>query len=258
MYATCPKCGHRPAGADLSRESACPACGVVFSKWLKQRLRPGHVPARAPSSAPSERRWRALAAPLLHVAPRVNPILFAGRCLVLVGLLVWSGWFFQTDHRELHAHLPEINESFMHLVDLAFHEAGHVLFRVLGDFMAVLGGSLMQLLVPAAVMIAFVYRHDNAFGGAVALWWLGQSAMDLAPYVYDAPRGRLLLVGGFIGAERPDSHDWSNILGRLQLLDYAHALGTLVNATGMLLMILALVWGACVLRLQHRNLDRRF
>ena len=86
----------------------------------------------------------------------------------------------------------------MHAINLAFHEAGHVIFRVLGNFMMVLGGSLMQLLIPAAVMVAFVFKHDNSFGGAVALWWLGQSAMDLAPYIYDARSGQLLLIGGFI------------------------------------------------------------
>ncbi|MDX1434214.1 MAG: zinc ribbon domain-containing protein [Gammaproteobacteria bacterium] len=259
MYSTCPKCGHRPAGADLARASACPACGVVFSKWLKQRLRPeAPIETDEPALEALDGVLRSLAAPLFHVGANVNPFLFAGRCVTLIALAVWSVWFFQTDHRELYGHLPEINESFMHTVNLAFHEAGHVLFRLLGEFMAVLGGSLMQLLVPAAVLVAFVYRHDNAFGGAVALWWLGQSAMDLAPYIYDAKHGQLLLIGGFIGAERPGAHDWSNILGRLGMLDYSHALGTLMNVFGMVVMVLALVWGAWLLRSQYANLDRRF
>ena len=258
MYATCPKCGHSPPEVDLSREAACPACGVVFRKWMKQRFRPEHPVERArpDEDASHAGRWRELATPLFHVAPNVNPILLGGRCLTLIGLVVWTGWFFQTDHRELHGHLPEINESFMHVVNLAFHEAGHVLFRPFGEFMAVLGGSLMQLLVPIAVTIAFVYRHDNAFGGAVGAWWLGQSALDLAPYIYDAAHGQLLLVGGFIGAERPGAHDWSNILSRLNMLEHGHALGTLVNALGMMLMVLALIWGAYLLRLQYHNLAR--
>lgn len=258
MYATCPKCGHTPAGADLTRESACPACGVIFSKWMKQRFRPETPVERLPAHPPTESLRRELAASLFHVTPNVNPIAFGGRCLTWIGLIVWSGWFFQTSHRELYGHLPEINESFMHLINLAFHEAGHVALIPLGDFMSVLGGSMFQLLVPALVMLAFVFMHENAFGGSVGLWWLGQSAMDLAPYIYDAKHGQLLLIGGFIGAERPGSHDWSNLLGRLRMLDYGHALGNAVNAVGMALMMLALAWGAWVLYLQYRNLDRRF
>lgn len=257
MYSTCPKCGYAPAAGDMAAQGRCPACGIIFAKWMKQRFRPPEselVTAARPSSD-----WAgSLLARLFYVEHHVNPILFVGRCAVLVGLVVWSIWFFQTDHRELYGHLPEINGSIMHAVNLAFHEAGHVLFMVLGNFMMVLGGSLMQLIVPAAVIFAFVFKHDNTFGGAVALWWLGQSAMDLAPYIYDARSGQLLLIGGFIGQERPGAHDWSNLLGRLGMLDYGHALGTVTNFVGISVMVLALAWAAYVLYLQYENLDRRF
>ena len=257
MYSTCPKCGYAPTAGDMAAQGRCPACGIVFAKWMKHRFRPPESGPVAPAR-PSSDRAGALASRLFRVDPHVNPILFGGRCVVLVGLGIWSIWFFQTNHRELYGHLPEINSSIMHAINLAFHEAGHVIFRVLGNFMMVLGGSLMQLLVPAAVMVAFVFKHDNSFGGAVALWWLGQSAMDLAPYIYDARSGQLLLIGGFIGREQPGSHDWTNLLGRLGMLDYGHALGTLTNFLGMFVMVLALAWAGYVLYLQYKNLDRRF
>ena len=224
---------------------------------MKQRFRANDA-APAVSANPGG-DWRGrLLAHLLYVPDHVNPIVLGGRCVTLAALIIWSIWFFQTNHRELYGHLPEINNSIMHNINLAFHEAGHVLFMVLGNFMMVLGGSLMQLMVPAVVIMAFVFKHENAFGGAVALWWLGQSAMDLAPYVYDARSGQLLLIGGFIGRERPGSHDWTNLLGKLGMLDYAHALGTFTNFVGMVVMILALAWGGYLVYLQYRNLDRRF
>lgn len=257
MYGTCPKCGHSPGSGDAAGRDRCPACGLIFEKWMKQRFRPRTPRPVEPARAAGEWRQR-LAANLFHVPDNVNPVLFAGRCATLAGLVVWSMWFFQTDHRELYGHLPEINGSIMHTINLVFHEAGHVLFMFLGDFMAVLGGSLLQLIVPAVIMGAFVFKHENAFGGAVAAWWLGQSAMDLAPYIYDARSGQLLLLGGFIGQERPGAHDWTNILGRLGMLDHAHALGTLTNFAGMVLMVLALTWAGYVLCLQYGNLDRRF
>jgi hypothetical protein len=224
---------------------------------MKQRFRPRTAAPVVRTAAAIEWRGR-LAGHLFHVQPHVNPIVFGGRCVTLVGLVIWSIWFFQTDHRELFGNLPEINGSIMHSINLAFHEAGHLLFMFLGNFMAVLGGSLAQLMMPAAVMVAFVFKHENAFGGAVALWWLGQSTMDLAPYIYDARTGQLLLIGGFIGQERPGAHDWTNLLGRLGMLDYAHALGTFTNFVGMAVMVLALTWAGYLLYLQYRNLDRRF
>lgn len=257
MYSTCPKCGYSNAGGDIAAGERCQACGLVFRKWMKHRYR-SRAAARV-AGVRAQPRWQArLAAHLFRVPDRVNPILFGGRCITLLGLVIWSIWFFQTDHRELFGHLPEINSSIMHGVNLAFHEAGHLLFAILGDFMAVLGGSLMQLIAPAAIMAAFLFKHKNAFGGAVAFWWLGQSAMDLAPYIYDARTGKLMLIGGFIGQERPGAHDWTNLLGRLGMLDYAHALGTFTNFVGMTVMVLALAWAGYVLRLQYRNLDRRF
>ena len=257
MYSTCPKCGHSAAAGDMAQRGQCQACGLIFKKWMKQRFR-SRSPAPAASTEAAIAWPGRLAEHLLHVQSHVNPIVFGGRCVTLVGLVIWSIWFFQTDHRELYGHLPEINNSVMHSVNLAFHEAGHLLFIFLGDFMMVLGGSLMQLIVPATVMVAFVFKHENAFGGAVALWWLGQSAMDLAPYIYDARSGQLLLIGGFIGQERPGAHDWTNLLGRLGMLDYGHALGTFTNFTAMLVMVVALMWAACLLYLQYQNLDGRF
>lgn len=170
-----------------------------------------------------------------------------GRWILLALLAPYVGWL-----------VFDYEYHFIDGVNLAFHEAGHLLFAALGDFMRVLGGSLMQLVVPAAVGAAFVLRHANPFGGAAALWWLGQSAMDLAPYVYDARAQQLLLVGGVLGSERPGYHDWNNLLGRLGLLEADHSLAALVNAAGVALMALACVWGAWLVYLQHQRLDRRF
>jgi hypothetical protein len=63
--------------------------------------------------------------------------------------LFWGLWFIQTDYSQLINGLPEINYSFMHLVDLIFHEAGHVLFIPFDRFMTILGGPLTQLLMHA-------------------------------------------------------------------------------------------------------------
>src|SRR5215467_8039838 len=49
-----------------------------------------------------------------------------------------------------------IGTSVVHLPDLIFHEAGHILFSPFGDFMMTLGGSLMQVMVPIVCAVAFL------------------------------------------------------------------------------------------------------
>ena len=56
--------------------------------------------------------------------------------------------------------------SFIHSVNLVFHEAGHVLFAVFGNqTLTILGGSLNQLLIPLIVLITFIYKRDTAGSG---------------------------------------------------------------------------------------------
>jgi len=46
--------------------------------------------------------------------------------------------------------------AFIHGIDLVFHEAGHVIFGFFGEFLAVLGGSLTQVLMPLIATVAFL------------------------------------------------------------------------------------------------------
>ena len=76
-------------------------------------------------------------------------------------------------------------DSFLHLPDLIFHEAGHVLFAPFGQFMTVLGGSLLQVLIPIIAGVAF-FRQEQPFNVAIMAWWAGQNFVDLAPDIADA------------------------------------------------------------------------
>jgi hypothetical protein len=143
-------------------------------------------------------------------------------------------------------------QSFLHLVNLPFHEAGHILFSPFGRFLGVLGGSLMQLLVPLAVTGAFVWRR-NPFGGAVGLWWLGESFLDLAPYIGDARAGQLPLLGGVTGSEVEDYHDWEVILRQLGWLKHDMTLARLAHVLGAVLILLALLWAGVILLRQLRR-----
>src|SRR5262245_66371920 len=45
MYQKCPKCGHERAPDETGPADVCPACGLIFSKYLKARVAPLAAPA---------------------------------------------------------------------------------------------------------------------------------------------------------------------------------------------------------------------
>jgi hypothetical protein len=124
--------------------------------------------------------------------------------------------------------------AFLHGVNLVFHEAGHVIFGFFGEFIAVLGGSLNQVLIPLIATIAFLRTRQPA-SAAVALFWTGQSVTDVAIYAADGrARALPLLAEGLV-------HDWNYILGRLGLLGSAETVGRLMFAAGVLTMVAAIL-----------------
>jgi len=146
-------------------------------------------------------------------------------------------------------------ESSLHLVNLPFHEAGHVIFRPLGQFMASLGGTLGQLLMPLICFGVLLLKTRDPFGASVALWWFGENFLDIAPYINDAREGDLPLLGGNFGHSSPYGfHDWEYILNEAGLLHMDRALARLSHLTGSLVMLTALGWGGLLI---YRDLGRR-
>lgn len=194
--------------------------------------------------------WQSLIDTLFYVPEQTDLFSFLGRTLVFILLVIWGMYFIVIDIETL-GNTP----TWMHNINLPFHEAGHVIFSPFGRLIHILGGTFGQLLMPLIVMISFViYQQDN-FGGSVGLWWLAQSFMDCAPYINDARAGELMLIGGTTGQETPEIHDWYNILSDLNVLAYDHLLAQLVDSIGILLMCLAFGWGLSLLILQYQRLD---
>ena len=147
-------------------------------------------------------------------------------------------------------------QSLLHLPNLVFHEAGHILLLPFGRFMSVLGGSVFQLVVPLVCAGAFLRQHGNRFAAAVCVWWAGQNLIDLAPYIVDARRLQLPLLGGHTGAE-VEGHDWEYLLTSLGWLHLDETLGRAAHATGSLVMLAAVVWAAALLLRRREISDER-
>ena len=114
---------------------------------------------------------------------------------------------------------------------------------------SVAGGTLMQWVLPVALGAALLWKNRDPFGATFALWLLGVSVMDTAPYLYDALHPQLTLLGGGTGED--GGHDFVFLLDSVRLRHHAQWLGLLLHKLGAALMLLALGWAGWLLLLQH-------
>jgi hypothetical protein len=155
----------------------------------------------------------------------------------------------------LRAPFAELSNSLLHMVNLPFHEAGHLVCAPFGSFMMSLGGSLLQVTVPLVCAVAFLKQQDDRFAAAVCVWWAGQNLLDLAPYIEDARSLQLMLLGG--PADEVEGHDWEAILTTLGWLHLDHTIARAAWVVGALTMTVAIVYMAPATLAHVRQFRRR-
>jgi hypothetical protein len=246
-YLRCPKCHHQPLPADQSLPATCPGCGLVLAKFGAA------PPPRIMSDEDSDEaspvsHWRTqLVAAVTHVPAKVDPTRFWIRVVLLAGFAFWGMRLIALDVRS-----GELGESFLHGPLLVFHEAGHMIFMILGEFIMIAGGTLGQLIMPAILCGALLLKNRDAFGAAIGLWLFGVSLLDIAPYAYDALHPQLTLLGGHTGEQ--GGHDWMFLLGKLGLIQRAQGIGWLIHKLGALVILLSMYWAGWQLWQQRRRL----
>jgi hypothetical protein len=243
----CPKCSFEHA----DQQAECLRCGVIFAKY---RRRPKDAPQTEPPAAmpadPAPGPGQFIKELLFYVTPETNPLIFGGRALFYLVIFIWGLKFIVTPMES-----KDVLGAFWHLVNLPFHEVGHILFRPFGRLMTSLGGSILQVLMPLICLVVFLIKTRDTFAASFTLWWTGESFMDLAPYINDARSLTLPLLGGNTGLSSPYGfHDWEFILQETRLLRYDHFLANSAKALGTVLMIGALAWGGYILFKQYQNL----
>lgn len=246
----CPKCNFQQP----DRQIECLQCGIIFEKYLRRQTNNSESKSRptVPQTA-SLKRGEFLGELLFHVKPDTNPLLWGGRALFFLIMLIWGVRFILASMESNY-----VFDSFWHLVNLPFHEVGHIIFRPFGRLMTSLGGSIMQVLMPLICLVVFLVKTRDAFAAAFALWWTGENFMDLAPYINDARSLTLPLLGGNTGRTAPYGfHDWEFILRETGLIRYDHVLAKLADTLGKMLMLCALVWGGYILFKQYKNIQKR-
>jgi len=264
----CPKCRYeRQPHDDHVMAGVCPSCGIAYGKWLERQaverdaaVEPmgealtNEAPedtVRADEPLPDELlvndefplRAR-LIRYLLFVPSDRHESAFWGHALLWVFFLLW-GWAFILGGIDWRA----INASFLHNVNLAFHEFGHLAFSPFGRFMAILGGSLFQVLLPFGLLLVFSIRQRDNFAASLMLWWCGQNLIDVSPYIADAPARVMPLIGG-LGEE---AHDWGNLLRMTGTLEAAPTIAWTAFTLGAALIVLSQLWGAALLYIELRG-----
>jgi hypothetical protein len=144
-------------------------------------------------------------------------------------LILFVGGYF------IYEGLRPCGSGLVNSADLLFHEGGHPIFGIFGEYIGMWGGTLMQLLVPFVIAVSF-FRRGDAFSAYVILCWFGQNFFHIAPYVKDARAQSLPLVGGGV-------HDWHFILGRAGLLKMDQWIGNRVWWAGFCVIALSVFLG---------------
>jgi hypothetical protein len=130
----------------------------------------------------------------------------------------------------------------MLMIDVVFvpiHEGGHLLFRFFGEFLAVAGGTILQLAVPAMLAVFFVFQRQIP-GTTFCLFFFFEQFLPIATYMADARAQELPLLT--VGDSDDVIHDWNYLFGKFGVLDHDTQIAHAVRILGWLGMIATFAW----------------
>lgn len=118
--------------------------------------------------------------------------------------------------------------------NLMIHEIGHPAFSWAGYYTTILGGTLMQLLVPLACTAVFIRRGETTAVAATAFWTF-ENLLYVAAYMADARRSAIPLVGG-------DESDWTILFSHWGVLQHDVTIAGWTRGIGWIGMLGTIGW----------------
>lgn len=109
--------------------------------------------------------------------------------------------------------------------NLGVHELGHFVFGFDGEFLAVAGGTILQLAVPFICAIMFLKQPDY-YALCLCGVWFSTNLYGVARYVGDARELALPLVSVGGGAVY---HDWEYMLSTLNILSWDKTIAAVIR-----------------------------
>ncbi|MCD6050341.1 MAG: hypothetical protein K0Q55_1744 [Verrucomicrobia bacterium] len=136
-------------------------------------------------------------------------------------------------------------------LNLGIHEFGHLICSPLGELIGILGGSLVQCLVPVISLFMFKRQRDY-FAWSFSLVWLASNLHGVARYIADSRKLELELVSPF-GGDGETIHDWNWLLNHWDVLQYEQEIAQVVRMVAILISIVGVGWGAFTLWLMFKG-----
>ncbi len=121
------------------------------------------------------------------------------------------------------------------LVFVPIHEGGHLLFRFFGEWMTVVGGTFLQLFVPFALAVYFIFKRQ-LLGTTFCAFFFFEQFLPIGIYMAD----EYVTVGDSETAE----HDWFYLFSHTGMLEHDTQIGSIVRVLGWIGMIGTIGWFA--------------
>ena len=244
----CPKCDHEQDASSFE----CEKCGIIFEKYYRvkeKKIGPPNQEEKVESYGFEKSLVQGIYDLLFSIQAPENKIYFCVRIIVFMVMLMWGILFIFSSIESNYA-----GRSFMHLVNLPFHEAGHIIFRPLGSFVTSLGGTIGQMLMPLICFAVLIVKTRDSFGASVSFWWFGENFVDIAPYINDARSLKLPLIGGNTGHSSPYGfHDWEYILKQTGFAEFDHLFARISFSIGIFIIVVSLVWAGILVAKQYKG-----
>jgi hypothetical protein len=128
------------------------------------------------------------------------------------------------------------------MIDLVFvpiHEGGHLLFRFCGEFLAVAGGTLLQVGVPFMLATYFAFQR-HVQGTAFCAFFFFEQFLPIATYMADARAQELPLLT--VGDADYVIHDWNYLFGKLGVLEHDTQIAWAMRMVGWAGMLATTGW----------------
>jgi hypothetical protein len=127
------------------------------------------------------------------------------------------------------------------LVFVPIHEGGHLLFRFFGEWIMVAGGTILQLFVPFALAVYFLFRRQ-LFGTAFCAFFFFEQFLPIGVYMADARSQSLEYVT--VGDPELAEHDWFYLFSHSGLLEHDTQIGGFFRVLGWIGMLATVAWFA--------------
>jgi hypothetical protein len=125
------------------------------------------------------------------------------------------------------------------LVFVPIHEGGHLLFGYFGKWITVAGGTILQLFVPFALAVYFVFRRQ-LLGTAFCAFFFFEQFLPIGTYMADALCQCLEYVT--VGDPELAEHDWFYLFSHAGVVEHDIQIGAFFRTLGWIGMVATVAW----------------